>query len=231
MSTENHDTEPIIDNIILDDSSSLATNENGVELVLFSSLKADTKPVKPYKLGVSGIEYPQIYAPRCAICNSPHRNLLELVYVDCGKKVNTVIKFFEEHFNAKLNWVQVKTHVKYHCDFNKIETPGLLDYEDRDEELSRWKYREYELALIATMAEINDVRGLNCRTPDDVMKRSGVIDKLNNTLIKIKQLRDDTTLGLPNLFEVLLEIHNLMVDEEDKRIIREKVRELKASIG
>jgi hypothetical protein len=219
---------PIIDNIILDDS--VAHNVDDIEnssIVLFSTLKSDAKPLKPFKLNTSGIDYPQMYAPKCAICNSPHRTLLEHVYLDCGKKVNTTIKFFEDHYSAKLNWAQVKQHVKYHCDFNKIETPGLLDYEGREEELSRWKYREFELVLTALMVELNDVRGINAKTADEILKRSAMIEKLTRQLMLVKEKRDDSSGLMPNVFEVLLELHDQMVNDEDKRLIREKGRDLR----
>jgi hypothetical protein len=220
--------EPVIDNIILDDTS-LSKIEND-DLVLFSSLKADAKPILPYKINVSGIEYPQLYSSKCAICNSPHRTLLEHVFIDCGKKVNTTIKFFEKHFGARLNWTQISQHVKYHCDLNKIETPGLLHYEDRENELSRWKYREFELAETMILMEINDVRGITAKNSDDILRRAAMIEKLSGKLLMIKEKRDDNSLGLPNVFEVLHEIHELMINDEDKRIIREKTKQLRKSI-
>ena len=224
MSSLDNNSSDSLSNLILD-------NTDAADTILFSALKADTLPLKPYKINTSGIEYPQFFSPKCAICNSPHRSLLEHVFLDCGKKVNTTIKFFENHFNAKLNWAQVKQHTKYHCDFNKIETPGLLDYEGREDELSRWKYREYELAETAVIVELNDVRGLNARSFDEVLRRSTMIEKLTRQLMLIKEKRDDSSLGLPNVFEVLHELHNMMSCEADKRIIREKARDLKQSIN
>jgi len=230
---ESYEISPLIENIILDET--VANNPIDVEnpnIVLFSSLKADAKPVKPYKINVSGIEYPQLFSPKCAICNSPHRTLLEHAFIDCGKKVNTTIKFFEEHFNAKLNWTQVKQHVKYHCDFNKIETPGLLDYEGREEELSKWRYREFELVLTALMVELNDVRGINARTADEIIKRSSMIEKITRQIMLVKEKRDESSHDLSkfNVFEVLHDLFHLMVSDEDKRIIMEKTRELRQSI-
>ena len=215
--------DPTIDNIILDESTKIVSIDNfDTEVVLFSALRADAQPIKPFKLNTSGIDYPQFFQPKCAICNSPHRTLLEHVFIEKGKKPNSVIKFFEEHFNAKLNFAQIKQHTKFHCDFNKVETPGLLDYEGREEELARWKYREYELALTAVLVEINDVRGISAKSPDDILKRASMIEKLTRQLVSIKQQRDDSSLGLPNVFEVLYEVHEKMCHEEDKRIIREK---------
>jgi hypothetical protein len=37
-------------------------------------------------------------------------------------------------------------------------------------------------------------------------------------------------MNLPNVFAVLYELHDMMVSDEDKRIIRQKSRELKESI-
>jgi hypothetical protein len=224
--------ETIIDNIILDNSRSLESSDGLItgETVLFSSLRPDDKPITPYEINILGIDYPQGFSPKCAICNSHLRNVLEYVYIDSGKNVNAVLNFFKKHYNAKLNWPQVNLHLKRHCDLNQITTPGLLDYEYRDEELSKWKYRELELALISTLAEINDVRGLSCKTPDEVLKRATVIDKLNNRLMLIKHQRDEASMGLPNVFEVLYELHEKMVSDEDKRIIREKNKQLKESL-
>lgn len=227
----NQSIEPAIENIVLDSNSIISLDHNKDEEVLFSSLKADAQPIIPYKLNISGIDYPQYFSSKCAICNSPHRTLLEHVYIDSNKKVNTVLKFFERHFNARLNWAQVKQHIKYHCDFDKIETPGLLDYENQDDMITRWKFREFELTEIAILMEMNDVRGMQCKNNEEIMKRAGIVDKLAGKLLAIKEKRDDNSLGLPNVFEVLHDIHNMMRDEEDKRIIREKVRELRQAIA
>jgi len=229
-STEQNVSEAIIDNIILEESSIQNSSNLSTVLTLFSSLKADAKPVKDFKLNTSGIEYPQMYSAKCAICNSPHRTLLEHVYIDSGKKINAVVTFFEEHFNAKLNWPQVKQHIKFHCDMNKIETPGLLQYDGENEDLSKWKYRELELALAITLKEINDLGGVVTKTLDEQNKKTMLMDKLSSKLMQIKQARDSLGLNLPNVFEVLYQVHELMVDDEDKRIIREKMRELKQLI-
>ena len=223
--------EPIIDNIILDDSTALILSDTGVEISLFSSLRADATPVRPYKIIPSGVEYQQGFSPKCAICNSPHRGLLENVYIDSGKKVNAVVKFFEEYYCAKLNWAQVKQHIKYHCDFKVVDTPGMLDYENEDEKIARWKYREHELALTAMLVELNDVRGIQAKTPDEIIKRSVQVEKITKQILFIKEKRDDNIMGLPNVFEVLHDLHGVMRDEEDKRIIREKVRDLKQAIS
>jgi hypothetical protein len=227
MSSENNleknITEAIIDNIILDKSVS-----DDSSMILFSALRADATPIIPYTYPKPGIEYPQFFSAKCAICNSPHRQLLEHVYIDSGEKVLAVQKFFERHYQARLNWAQIKHHIKHHCDFSKIDHPGMLDYEHREEEFDKWKYNEHELAFRITLTELNDVRGLKPKSMDEVLKRSAMIDKLTKNLLQIKEKRDSKSFtNLPSVFEVLLEVHNTMVDDEDKRIIREKVKELK----
>ena len=146
--------EPIIDNIILDESTAIILNDGShSEAVLFSSLKADAKPIKPYGIQVTGVEYTPQYSGKCAICNSPHRKLLDNVYIHSGKNVNAVLKFFVDHYAARLNWAQVKQHLRYHGDFTAVDKPGMVDYEGEDEMISRWKYREHELALTAMLVE------------------------------------------------------------------------------
>ena len=223
------DKENIVDNIILDNSTELIKTGTK-DIVLFSALRADVKPVIPYEISLDGVEYPQLYSAKCAICNSPHRDLLEHVYIDCGKKVNPVINFFEKHFCAKLNFAQVKQHVGYHCDFNKIEISGLKSYEGKGEELARWKYREYELALNVVLSEIDTIGGKATRTFDDCIKKASILEKLNKQLMMIKQQRDDSSLGLPNVFEVLYDLHEKISNEDDKRIIRETVNELRKTL-
>ena len=145
--------------------------------------------------------------------------------------MNAVLKFFVDHYAARLNWAQVKQHLRYHCDFTAVDKPGIVDYEGEDEMISRWKYREHELALTAMLVELSDVRGIPARTPDEIIRRSVQVEKITKQILLIKEKRDDNVLGLPNVFEVLHDLHGLMKDEDDKRMIREKVRDLKQAIS
>jgi len=221
--------EPTIDNIILDNSAAIVTNNQ--ELVLFSTLRAGATPVEPYKLNTSGIDYDVFYEPKCAICNSPLRTLVEHVFIECNKKANSTVKWFAKYYRAKLNWTQITNHMNDHCNLNHIVHPGILDYEDEEEYISKWKYREYDLAIRAIMTEINDVRGIQARVPDAIVKRSVQIEKLTKRLADLTQLRDKNTMGLPNVFQALYELHDMMHCEEDKRIVREKARALKELIS
>ena len=85
--------------------------------------------------------------------------------------------------------------------------------------------------LTAMLVELSDVRGIQARTPDEILRRSVQIEKITKQILFIKEKRDDNVLGLPNVFEVLYDLHNMMKDEDDKRIIREKVRDLKQAIS
>lgn len=222
--------ENVVDNIILDGSTKIE-QAGSTGIVLFSALKSDAKPILQYDISIEGVDYPKLFSAKCAICNSPHRELLEHVYIDCGKKVNPVIIFFEKHYGAKLNFAQVKQHVNYHCDFNKIEISGLKAYEGKGEEFAKWKYREYELALNVVLSEIDNIGGKSTRTLDDSFKKAAILEKLNKQLMMIKQQRDDSTLGLPNVFEVLHDVHEKLLHEDDRRIVRETANELRKIIS
>ena len=223
--------EPVVGNIILDSSAIVVAENSSENLVLFSTLRADAVPIKPHDLEVSYVEHYQSYSPRCAICNSPHRNLLEQVYINEGKVVTRTIDFFRNHYGAKLNFAQMKSHLSKHCDFNKIEVPGLLAYTKRNDILDIWKYREYELALTAMLEEIDDIKGTPARTLDEKIKRAGMIEKLTGRIMTVKEKRDDSTNSLPNVFEVLYELHEIVKDDDAKRIIREKAKELKGKLS
>ena len=100
---------------------------------MFRDLKEGDQPIVPLPPdNMNDISYPQFIEPRCVICTSPFRDLVEHVYLDTGKKNQAVIAFFTEHFDAKLNWMQVNTHMEMHCDFKKIATSGLKNYEQRE---------------------------------------------------------------------------------------------------
>jgi hypothetical protein len=61
----------------------------------FRDLKEGDKPLMPLPPdNMSDISYPQFMEPRCAICTSPFRDLVEHVYLDSGKKNQSVIRFF-----------------------------------------------------------------------------------------------------------------------------------------
>lgn len=50
--------------------------------------------------------------------------------------------------------------MEQHCDLKKISTSGLKNYEQREELIAPWIFREHHLALTALLVELDDVRGL-----------------------------------------------------------------------
>jgi hypothetical protein len=219
-----NEIEPVVNNIIIEHIEEETH-------VLFSALKADTQPIKAHNIQIDYVSHGQGYEPKCAICNSPHRNLLEQVYLDSGKVINKILFFFKENYNAKLNFSQVKIHLTKHCDFSRVETSGLLSYTKRNDLLDLYKYREYELALIAMLDELDEIKGTPARTLDEKIKRASMIEKLTKQIMTIKEKRDDSTNSLPNVFEVLYELHEVMTNDDDRRIIREKAKELKDKLS
>lgn len=136
---------------------------------MFRDLKEGDKPLTPLPPdNMSDISYPQFMEPRCAICTSPFRDLVEHVYLDSGRKNQSVIRFFLQYFDAQMNWMQINTHMEQHCDFKKISTSGLKNYEQREELIAPWIFREHHLALTALLVELDDVRGIDCSKNNDM---------------------------------------------------------------
>ena len=198
----------------------------------FRDLKEGDKPLMPLPPdNMSDISYPQFLEPRCAICTSPFRDLVEHVYLDSGRKNQSVIRFFQQYFDAQMNWMQINTHMEQHCDFKKISTSGLKNYEQREELIAPWIFREHQLALTALLVELDDVRGIDCSKNNDMkLKRAAMVEKLISKILNVKDSRDNQGIYNINIFEILANLHEKMKNEEDKRIIREEIVALRNKI-
>jgi hypothetical protein len=198
----------------------------------FRDLKEGDKPLMPLPPdNMSDISYPQFMEPRCAICTSPFRDLVEHVYLDSGKKNQSVIRFFLQYFDAQMNWMQINTHMEQHCDFKKISTSGLKNYEQREELIAPWIFREHQLALTALLVELDDVRGIDCSKNNDMkLKRAAMVEKLISKILNVKDSRDNRGIFDINIFEILANLHEKMESEADKKIIREEIVALKNKI-
>jgi hypothetical protein len=198
----------------------------------FRDLKEGDKPLMPLPPdNMSDISYPQFLEPRCAICTSPFRDLVEHVYLDSGRKNQSVIRFFQQYFDAQMNWMQINTHMEQHCDFKKISTSGLKNYEQREELIAPWIFREHQLALTALLVELDDVRGIDCSKNNDMkLKRAAMVEKLISKILNVKDSRDNRGIFDINIFEILANLHEKMESEADKRIIREEIVALKNKI-
>lgn len=228
MEQEDIQTEEIVD-AILPINDEKAVNKPSK---MFRELKEGDKPIVPLPPdAMSDIQYPQFVEPRCSLCISPFRDLAEHVYLESGKKPQFVINYFLKHFDAKLNWVQVNTHMDQHCDFKKIATSGLKNYEQREELIAPWIFREQQLALTALLVELDDVRGMDCSKNNDMkLRRAAMVEKLISKILYLKELRDNQGVFAINIFEVLVKLHEKMESETDKRIIRDEIQDLKAKI-
>ena len=167
---------------------SLIVNDPKKPSRMFAHLKEGELPLIPLPQdNMSDISYPQFLEPRCTICTSPFRDLAEHVFLDNGRKVQSVITFFAKHFDAKLNWMQVNTHMEQHCDFKKISTSGLKNYEQREELITPWIFREQQLALTALLVELDDVRGMDCSKNNDLkLRRAAMVEKLISKILYLK---------------------------------------------
>jgi hypothetical protein len=199
---------------------------------MFRDLKEGDKPLMPLPPdNMSDISYPQFIEPRCAICTSPFRDLVEHVYLDSGRKNQSVIRFFHQYFDAQMNWMQINTHMEQHCDFKKISTSGLKNYEQREELIAPWIFREHQLALTALLVELDDVRGIDCSKNNDMkLKRAAMVEKLISKILNVKDSRDNRGIFDINIFEILANLHEKMESEADKRIIREEIVALRNKI-
>jgi hypothetical protein len=198
----------------------------------FKDLKETDDPILPLPHdSMMDLQYPQFFEARCAICSSPLRNLAEHVFLDSGKKSQSVIKFFERHYHAKLNWSQVSTHMDSHCDFKKLVTSGLKNYEQREELIAPWIFREHQLALTALLVELDDIRGMDCSKNNDLkLRRAQMVEKLISKILQLKEARDNRGVYSINIFEILMELHDQMESEPDKKKIREKLVQLRNQI-
>jgi hypothetical protein len=199
---------------------------------MFSMLKEGEKPLAPVPPdNMSDISYPQFIEPRCSICTSAFRDIAEHVYLESGKKPQAVINYFFKYYDAKLNWVQINTHMENHCDFKKIATSGLKNYEQREELIAPWIFREHQLALTALLVELDDIRGMDCTKNNDMkLRRAAMVEKLISKILNLKEARDNQGIFAINVFEILMDLHEDMESETDKRKIRDKIVQLKAKI-
>jgi hypothetical protein len=130
-----------------------------------------------------------------------------------------------------MNWMQINTHMEQHCDFKKISTSGLKNYEQREELIAPWIFREHHLALTALLVELDDVRGIDCSKNNDMkLKRAAMVEKLISKILHLKEVRDNQGIYNINVFEILAKLHEKMDSENDKRIIREEIVALREKI-
>jgi hypothetical protein len=89
--------EEVVDSLIPVQNKAL-TKDDKKPSRMFSDLKENERPLIPLPPdNMSDISYPQFIEPRCAICVSPFRDLAEHVFLESGKKPQTVLNYFAKH--------------------------------------------------------------------------------------------------------------------------------------
>lgn len=217
------------DNKVVDALIPVESNLPAEGMRYFRDLKETDDPIIPLPHdSMMDLQYPQFFEARCAICSSPYRNLAEHVFLESGKKSQTVIKFFERHYNAKLNWSQVSTHMDNHCDFKKLVTSGLKNYEQREELIAPWIFRENQLALTALMVELDDIRGMDCSKSNELkLKRAAMVEKLIGKIMDLTEKRNNQGVFAFNIFDILWDLHEKFNSSYDKQLVREQMKSLR----
>lgn len=166
---------------------------------------------------------------RCVLCRSPWRIRAEHWYLENGRKPNSVVNFFRKYFNAVVSWECVDTHMSNHCTLESLGKNGLADLEAQEADMARWRYRELDLAVLGTLAEINELRGISCKTkPDLMIRRAGLLNQLYARLVEYKRLRDEASASMRvDIFSVLMEVYKKLPDNESKKILLNTVQELR----
>jgi len=62
------------------------------------------------------ILYTQRYEPRCLFCCHPLRNEAEVVWLESGRNVTAVQRFFEDHDGPR-SWSSINNHLEQHCEW------------------------------------------------------------------------------------------------------------------
>lgn len=204
-----------------------------VTLISFRDLTADSVPIIPLPPDpCPDLHYPNSYVEhKCVICNSPWRVRLEHEFISQGQKANRVKTFFERHFGAKITWESISTHMTHHCDLSKIQQDGMLYYQHREDDLSIYKFREDDLALMALTDQLFELKGMTCKSTDAKMKKASVMAALTKQISQIKKDRDNSgSLQNINFFKVLMDIHDKMLYEEDRQVVRAVVKQLREQL-
>lgn len=166
---------------------------------------------------------------RCVLCRSPWRERAEHWYLENGRKPNSVVNFFRKYFNAIVSWECVDTHMTHHCSLESLGKHGLYDLEQQEVDMARWRYRELDLAVLGTLAEINELRGISCKNkPDLMIRRAGLLNQLYARMVDYKRMREEASVNMKvDVFSVLMEVYNKLPDNESKKILLNTVQELR----
>lgn len=194
----------------------------------FSDLTADDQPIIPHKDfdEYEDVYYPTKTEPRCTICTSPLRTLIEHVYLDLGQSPYRVQQFFKTHYQAHITFESIKRHMETHCDLSQIYKPGLISIEHSLPSVENWFFREKQLVIAGLLQEIDIIRMLadNKKVASSAsmrLKYSEMLSKLYKQLHAASKERDEeaNTLSIQGLMGTLKEAIQKIEDEPAKQII------------
>lgn len=197
----------------------------------FSALKLSDKPIVP----LPPDPCPDIFYPsstvelKCSICMSPWRTRVEHQFIGLGQRPYRVATFFLKHFNVRLTFESIATHMANHCDLSKISQDGKLSYDPRDS-IGPWIGREDELALTALIDQLFELRSITCKSADAKFRRASEISKIAKNIAQVKKDIDLKGHGDINFFAVLMDIHGQLKCEEDIAIVRGVIKKLREQI-
>ena len=84
--------------------------------IRFDDGNLETLTMKRLVIEDRAILYTQRYEPRCHFCCHPLRDQAEALWLETGRNVTAVQRFFEEHDGPK-SWDSVNNHLESHCDW------------------------------------------------------------------------------------------------------------------
>ena len=78
--------------------------------------------------------------------------------------------------------------------------------------------------------QLYEIKGITCKSADSKMKRAQVISNLSKQIAQIKKDRDTSGSQNINFFKVLMDIHDKLKHEEDKKVVRDVVKQLREQL-
>ena len=73
---------------------------------------------------------------------------------------------------------------------------------------------------------------MDCSKNNDLkLRRAQMVEKLVSKILVLKDARDNRGIYSINIFEILMELHESMESEFDKRLIRDKLNYLREKIS
>ncbi len=103
------------------------------------------------------ILYTQRYEPRCLFCCHPLRDQAEMIWLESGRNVTAVQRFFEEHDGPR-SWSSINNHLEQHCDWTLGPAINFfVRVQHREPELAHIRSNDIGFSIDALNSLIADV--------------------------------------------------------------------------